>query len=325
MRKRYWVLSGLALLLGGVYVFNASWRVSPPENPDLRLIAHRGIHQTFDRTDLENDTCTAARMDVPTHDYLENTLPSMQAAFAAGADVVELDIHPTTDGQLAVIHDWTLDCRTNGTGVTREHDMASLKALDIGYGYTRDGTTYPFRGKGVGMMPELKEVFAGVPDGRFLINFKSREAREAQMLADLITAHPQWAGQIWGAYGGEEPSRQAGTLMPGIRTFWPGGMKDCLIGYMATGWMGVMPEACRNTAIMVPINFAPSLWGWPNLFMERARAANSDIVLLGPYGAGDIGTAGIDTLEQLALVPGDFDGFVWTNKIEIIGPAAAAR
>jgi glycerophosphoryl diester phosphodiesterase len=325
MRKRYWVLSSLALLLCGVYVFNASWRVLPPENPDLRLIAHRGVHQTFDRTDLENDTCTAARMDVPTHDYLENTLPSMQAAFAAGADVVELDVHPTTDGQLAVIHDWTLDCRTNGTGVTREQDMASLKALDIGYAYTSDGTTYPFRGKGVGMMPELKEVFEGVPDGRFLINFKSREAREAQMLADLITAHPQWAGQIWGAYGGEEPSRQAGALMPDIRTFWPGGMKDCLVGYMATGWMGVMPEACRNTAIMVPINFAPYLWGWPNLFMERAQAANSDIVLLGPYGAGDIGTAGIDTLEQLALVPGDFDGFVWTNKVEIIGPAAAAR
>ena len=36
----------------------------------------------------------------------------MRAAFAAGADIVELDIHPTTDGQFAVFHDWTLDCRT---------------------------------------------------------------------------------------------------------------------------------------------------------------------------------------------------------------------
>ena len=49
----------------------------------------------------------------------------MQAGFAAGADVVELDVHPTTDGEFAVFHDWTLDCRTDGHGVTREHSMAT--------------------------------------------------------------------------------------------------------------------------------------------------------------------------------------------------------
>src|SRR6478735_11280754 len=103
----------------------------------------------------------------------------MHAAFAAGADIVELDVHPTTDGQFAVLHDWTVDCRTEGTGETRSHDMASLKLLDIGYGYTADnGATYPFRGKGVGMMPEFKEVLAAFPDHQFLVNYKSNEARE---------------------------------------------------------------------------------------------------------------------------------------------------
>ncbi len=56
----------------------------------------------------------------PTHGYLENTIASMQASFEAGADIVELDVHPTTDGRFAVFHDWTLDCRTDGHGVTRE-------------------------------------------------------------------------------------------------------------------------------------------------------------------------------------------------------------
>ena len=46
---------------------------------------------------------------------------------------------------------------------------------------------------------------------------------------------------------------------------------------------------------------------------------------MGPYEAGDSGTAGIDTLEQLAQVPASFEGYVWTNRIEIIGPAIAAR
>ena len=39
----------------------------------------------------------------------------MRAAFAAGADIVEFDVHPTSDGQFAVFHDWTLDCRTAAT------------------------------------------------------------------------------------------------------------------------------------------------------------------------------------------------------------------
>ncbi|WP_157209922.1 glycerophosphodiester phosphodiesterase family protein [Marinimicrobium agarilyticum] len=40
----------------------------------------------------------------------------MRAAFAAGAGVVELDVHPATDGYFAVMHDWMLDCRTEGMG-----------------------------------------------------------------------------------------------------------------------------------------------------------------------------------------------------------------
>src|SRR5690606_32829727 len=127
-----------------------------------------------------------------------NTLPSMAAAFAAGADVVELDVHPTTDGRLAVMHDWTLDCRTEGAGETRSHDLAYLKTLDVGYGYTADGgMTFPLRGKGVGMMPELEEVLAAFPDRRFLINYKSNEEREGDMLAAVLAARPEWRDEIW--------------------------------------------------------------------------------------------------------------------------------
>jgi len=125
------------------------------------LVAHRGLAQTYHREDLDNETCTATRIYPPQHPYLENTIASMQAAFDAGADIVEFDVHPTTDGAFAVFHDWTVDCRTQGKGVTRTHTLAELKALDIGYGYTADGgKTFPFRGRGVGLMPSLDEVLA---------------------------------------------------------------------------------------------------------------------------------------------------------------------
>ena len=177
---------------------------------ETQLIAHRGVHQTFHRENLEGDTCTAERIYPPEHDYLENTLRSMEAAFAAGADIVELDVHPTTDGHFAVIHDWTVDCRTEGTGETRSHDLAYLKTLDVGYGYTADGgETYPFRGKGVGLMPSFDEVMAAFPDKKFLVNYKSNEEREGDMLAAMVAEHPEWRAAIWGAYGGDPPTYRA--------------------------------------------------------------------------------------------------------------------
>ena len=310
------------VLIAAIYVWNASWRAALPEG-QVRLIAHRGVHQTFARDGLDNDTCTAERILPPIHDYLENTIPSMQAAFAAGADIVELDVHPTTDGRLAVLHDWTIDCRTEGTGETRSHDMASLRRLDIGYGYTADGgRSFPFRGKGVGMMPEFEEVLAAFPTGRFLVNFKSNEVREGDMVAAIAAAHPEWRDEIWGAYGGDLPTYRAAELMGGLAVWSRKGLVDCLLQYAGLGWTGYVPEACRNTKVMVPINAAPFLWGWPNLFLQRLRDVGSEVILLGPYAAGDPGTARIDTLELLAKVPSGFPGYIWTNKIEEIGPAA---
>lgn len=322
-RRRRWflkTLGGIAAFLGAVWVYNGSWWAVAP-NGVPKLIAHRGVHQEYRREDLERDTCTASRIFPPAHDYIENTLPSMEAAFADGADVVELDVHPTTDGQLAVMHDWTVDCRTQGQGPTRKHDMAYLKTLDLGYGYTADdGKTFPLRGKGVGMMPELKEVLAAFPDRRFLVNFKSREVREGDMLAAVANDHEAWRPAIWGAYGDGGPTLRAAGLMPGLKHFTKAGVKDCLIDYAAYGWTGMMPEACRDTLVMVPVNVAPYLWGWPDLFLERMAAAGSEVILLGPWGGGDPGTMGIDTPEQLARVPAGFGGYIWTNKIELIGP-----
>lgn len=319
------ILIALVVFGAAVYVFNASWRVAPPEG-EVQLIAHRGVHQTFNRENLDNDTCTAERIDPPTHDYLENTLPSMEAAFAAGADIVELDVHPTTDGQFAVMHDWTINCRTEGKGETRSHDLAYLKTLDVGYGYTADGgNTFPFRGKGVGMMPELKEVLAAFPDRRFLVNYKSNEAREGDMLAALLGEHPEWRSAVWGAYGGDPPALRAAELIKGLHVWSRRGLVNCLLQYEGLGWLGVVPDACRNTKVMLPVNFAPFVWGWPNLFLERMRDAGSEVILLGPYTAGDPGTAGIDTPEQLDQVPETFTGYIWTNKIETIGRLAAAR
>ena len=282
----------IAVLVAGsaVYVFNASWRVAPPEG-GVELIAHRGVHQTFNRADLDNDTCTAERIDPPTHDYLENTLPSMQAAFDAGADIVELDVHPTTDGQFAVHArlDRRLPHRRHRRDAQPRHGLPAGRSTSATATPPMAAQTFPFRGKGVGLMPELKEVLAALPDRRFLVNYKSNEAREGDMLAALLAEHPEWRDAVWGAYGGDPPTYRAADLIDGLAVWSRRGLIDCLLQYEGLGWLGIVPDACRNTMVMLPINVAPFVWGWPNLFLERMRNAGSEVILLGPYARGRSG------------------------------------
>ena len=68
----------------------ADW---PPSPGDLTLIAHGGVHHDFPMEGVEWDTCTAERIYPPTHEFIENTVPSIRAAFETGASVVEIDVH----------------------------------------------------------------------------------------------------------------------------------------------------------------------------------------------------------------------------------------
>ena len=301
----------------GVYINNSSLLASHRDGKPV-LLAHRGLAQRFDERDVKNDTCTAARMLPPAHDYLENTIRSMRASFDAGADVVELDVHPTTDGGFAVFHDWTLDCRTDGQGITREQSMAKLKMLDIGYGYTADGgKTFPFRGKGIGMMPALSEVLGAFPDRRLLINVKSRDATEGEKLAAVLDALPSGQRRMIMVYGGDEPIEVVRRLAPDVRTISRAAIRSCLIRYIGYGWTGLVPAACRDAMVLVPINVAPWLWGWPNRFLARMDNANSAVFVLGPYNGGEFST-GIDTPGLFARLPQGYPGGIWTNEIEAI-------
>jgi len=168
------------LLLFPVWLNNSNLLA---ETGQYQLLAHRGLAQTFDISQVEWDTNTAAVIDEPEHGYLENTLASMEAAYAFGADVVELDIQKTGDGKLAVFHDFDLSMRTDGPGPVAGYTMEELKDLDVGYGYTADGgKTYPFRGTGVGLMPELQEVLATFPDRDLLIHMKDTDPETAVIL-----------------------------------------------------------------------------------------------------------------------------------------------
>jgi len=61
----------------------------------------------------------------------ENSLAAFRHCAALGVDAVELDIHMTADGRLAVIHDATLDRLTDGRGAVAETTAAALARLGL--------------------------------------------------------------------------------------------------------------------------------------------------------------------------------------------------
>jgi glycerophosphoryl diester phosphodiesterase len=323
MRRRWIVLGSVAGAIGAVLLYNASW-FAPVPNGTPGVLAHRGIYQSFSREGLTNDGCSATRIYPPTNPYLENTLPSMEAGFAARADVQEIDIHPTTDGEFAVFHDWTLECRTNGKGTTREQSMAYLRTLDVGYGYTHDGGKgFPFRGKGVGMMKTLHDVLSAFPGKAFVLNIKSNDPFEADQLVAYLKKHGHPIDRRLRVVAAPRPGERLLQLAPRARVTWRKKAKDCAIKYLALGWSGHVPASCRGSVIAVPAGLTWAYWGWPNRFMERMRTADVEIWLVAPLGS-DSG-AGIANVADLSAVPEGFTGLVVTEDVALIGPEVRRR
>jgi glycerophosphoryl diester phosphodiesterase len=105
----------------------------------------------------------------------ENTAHAFAGAVALGADVLEMDLHGTSDGALVVIHDAAVDRTTNGAGRVNSLTLAELKRLDAGYRWTTDGgRTHPFRGRGI-TVPTLREVLDEFPRTRLNIDIKQAQ------------------------------------------------------------------------------------------------------------------------------------------------------
>jgi glycerophosphoryl diester phosphodiesterase len=98
-------------------------------------------------------------------EHPENTMRSFKSAIAVGCDLIECDVHQSSDGRLVVIHDHTLERTTNGSGLVKDHTAAELRKLDAG-----DGEKIPLLqevielalGK-VGLVIEIKQLPALYP------------------------------------------------------------------------------------------------------------------------------------------------------------------
>lgn len=312
MKKRV-VAAGVGLgALFGLWLWNTSMLASP--GPAARqLVAHRGVHQPIDQRVLDPHACTATSIAEPVHGFIENTRASVQAAVDAGASRVEIDIRRTADGALVVFHDDGLDCRTDGAGRVRDATLAELRALDLGYGYTHDGVTFPLRGQAVGEVMTLEEVLVAFPDLPLLVDVKGGDPDVAGPLVEALRGRQD----VWMLAQGEVLDRVEEEL-PEVRVLRRSAMKGCLTEYLGLGWSGAVPEACRGQVVPVPANVAPWVWGWPHRFTRRLHRVGAEPMVVGPWYPGEGNARGVDEVQMLEDL-GDYQGAVLTNRVEVLG------
>lgn len=141
-----------------------------------------------------------------------------------------------------------------------------------------------------------------------------------EALADRLTALSAEARSELVVYGTYEAMCELAELVPDIRTFSREHVLSCLKQYEFMAWTGFIPPSCHHTIVLLPLDYAPYLWGWPNDLVSDMQAVGTEVVLVGPMTNGDNYLGGIDDLETLDAIDPDYAGSIWTNRVELIGP-----
>lgn len=324
MKRSLLAIIGVGVCLVPLYLANASWMANPPTGRPT-IIAQRGVHQLFAGSS-DDPNCKARHILPPHHRLIENTLPSIRAAIDAGADVVEVDVRETADGEFMLFHDAGLECRTEKAGLVSRTTYGEMKSLDVGYGYTADGgKTYPLRGWGRGMMTTLDDVMRTFPRQRLLIQMKDGKFAGLNLVLYINKRHPDAWGRI-SLFGDTSATSAAKELHPDIPVIHDRRAAKCTLAYAALGWTGYVPKACREGTIIVAMNARPLAWGWPNRFLGRMAAAKVDVMAIGSVtGLGSNSFTRLDNANELSNIPTGFNGLIWTDQVEAIGPAVRSR
>lgn len=113
-------------------------KITDPNNKEITVVAHRADWRTAP----------------------ENSLAAIESSIRQGADIVELDVQRTKDGQLILMHDKTLDRTTTGKGKIAEWTLDSIKTL-----YLKNGAALKTKHR----VPTLEEALL-TAKGQVMVN-----------------------------------------------------------------------------------------------------------------------------------------------------------
>jgi glycerophosphoryl diester phosphodiesterase len=98
----------------------------------------------------------------------ENTLPAFILACENQADMIELDVRQTSDGEYVIMHDESLERTTGDTHMVGEVSLEYIKTLDAGSSFSDD-----FAGV---VVPTLREVMEFASENDVFLNIELKDA-----------------------------------------------------------------------------------------------------------------------------------------------------
>ena len=210
------------------------------------------------------------------------------AAFAeavrAGADAIEFDVQWTKDQQMVLMHDWTVDRTTSGTGLVTELTYDEIRAVDAGSWFSAD-----FHGAQV---PTFEEVLGfAVEHPQLLINAEiknpaltstqARAFRNAVVAAGVAsrTIVSTFDPPALAAFRAVDPDSEIASALVSFREANP------LEAVLATGSTYYMPRWWELTpGIVQELRSAGiAVWVWPAITeadFEAACALEPDAIVV---------------------------------------------
>lgn len=206
-------------------------------------------------------------------EYPENTMYSYLQSVAINAEVLEMDIFETADGELVVIHDATVDRTTESQGDVSSYTLAELQAMDAafwfipGRGAVMDGAEedYVFRGIATGQkpppegfsasdfrIPTLEEILQRFPNSLINIELKPDPDSTGSYELKLATLVLEYGRQddILVASFIDAPATNFKAAAPCVTTSFPTAQAA---SYVALGQgPSQMPGVSTHQAFQVP-------------------------------------------------------------------------
>jgi glycerophosphoryl diester phosphodiesterase len=145
----------------------------------------------------------------------ENTLPSLNLAFAKGALAVEADIRLSKSGTLTLMHDEKVDRTTDGRGFINKKSDSQLAALDAGSWFGAEFANTP--------IPTLVDALTAA-NGQGVMYMDLKLTGLAQKVLNDVNATGFPQGDLWlWAQGLESEVAQLHSTLPDAKIIWSGG------------------------------------------------------------------------------------------------------
>ncbi len=141
----------------------------------------------------------------------ENTLAAFEDVAARGVKVIEIDLRGTTDGDVVIMHDETVDRTTDGSGEVTSMTLAEIKDLDAG-----SWVDASWAGETV---PTYEEAISFAQDHgiMLLLDIKQSDVLDRRKIVDITEKHNATLNVIVGVRSLEDLA-EFRSYNPNLRT-----------------------------------------------------------------------------------------------------------